>query len=227
MKEVSVVLVGVGGYGAKITNDILQNGKDYGLRLIAVVEPNFEAAPTREALEQRQIPRFSSLEEFYAQGKADLAILCTPIPFHEEQAALAMKNGSDVLCEKPTAATLAQSERMEKAAEEWKKHLNIGFQLSYVPSILRLKEEIMVGRFGKPLRLSALISWPRNSAYYARSWCAKIKWNGRYVLDSIAMNACLGSPPELRPRVGSCLGVYRQDDPGQITQPLGASFSCL
>ena len=101
-----------------------------------------------------------------------------------------MEKGSHVLCEKPTAATLTQSEAMAAAAKRTGRHLNIGFQLSYVPAIWALKQDIMAGRLGKPLHLQSLVCWPRGAAYYARSWCARVKWQGQYVLDSIAMNAC-------------------------------------
>lgn len=190
MKEVSVVLVGIGGYGNNIVKNILPNRASYGVRIAGAVDPNWQAAPLWEELEKLGVPHFDSLEDFYAENKADLAILATPIHFHERQAITAMKNGSDVLCEKPTAATLTQSAHMEAVARETGRNLHIGFQLSYVGAVQALKKDIMDGLFGKPLHLQSLICWPRNSAYYARSWCAKRKWNGAYVLDSIAMNAC-------------------------------------
>jgi predicted dehydrogenase len=79
---------------------------------------------------------------------------------------------------------------MAAAAQKYGKHLNIGFQLCYMDSILALKQDVLKGELGKPLCMSALICWPRTGEYYARSWCAKRKWNGMLVLDSIAMNAC-------------------------------------
>lgn len=190
MKEVSVVLVGIGGYGNNIVKSILANMDIYGVTIAGAVDPNWSAAPLWEELEKLGVPHFDSLEEFYTANKADLAILCTPIHFHEKQAVTAMENGSDVLCEKPTAATLPQSEHMAAVAKKTGRNLHIGFQLSYVPAVWRLKQDIMDGVFGKPKKLSSLICWPRNGAYYARSWCARLKWNGAYVLDSIAMNAC-------------------------------------
>lgn len=190
MQTISIVLVGVGGYGAKICKNALDNAQAYGIEIVGVVEYNLNASPMKEAILAQNIPVYTALEDFYAEHKADLAIICTPIPFHEEHCILAMKNGSHVLCEKPTAATLAQSDRMAAAAKKYKKHLNIGFQLCYMDSILALKQDVLKGELGKPLCMSALICWPRTSEYYARSWCAKRKWNGRLVLDSIAMNAC-------------------------------------
>lgn len=190
MKKTTVVLFGIGGYGAKITKDLLDHMEDYGIELVGVCDPNYDAAPAKERLEQLGVAHYAAPEDFYREKTAELAIICTPIAFHEAHCLLAMEHGSHVLCEKPTAATLLQSRRMAEAAARLGKYINIGFQLSYVPAVLRLKTDIQNGVLGKPIRLTSLISWPRTRAYYARSWCAKVKFNGQYVLDSIAMNAC-------------------------------------
>ncbi len=190
MKKVTVVMVGIGGYGSTVLKYTLDKLEGWGVKLVGAVDPAWEKAPFWPELEAMGVPHFDSLEEFYKERKADLAMLCTPIQFHEDQAILAMRNGSDVLCEKPIAATLPQAEHMAQVAQETGRNLNIGFQLSYVPSVLALKKDIIAGVFGAPVSFKTLTCWPRNSDYYARPWCAKIKKNGRYVLDSIAMNAC-------------------------------------
>lgn len=190
MKNVTVVIAGIGGYGNTILKNMLPNLEKWGITLVGAVDPAWEKAPLWPELEKLGVPHFDSLESFYAEKKADLAILCTPIQFHENHAITAMRNGSDVLCEKPIAATVPQAQRMAQAAAQTGRNLHIGFQLSYIPSVWALKKDIMAGALGKPIHLKSLICWPRNSTYYARPWCAKIKKNGCYVLDSIAMNAC-------------------------------------
>ena len=189
-KKVSAVLFGAGGYGQKTAADLFQNMQDYGLELVGVADPVFKMLPLRDEFIARGIPNYPTPEDFYRENKADLALVCTPIPFHEKNVLCALENGSDVLCEKPIAANPGQALRMKEAAEKAGKHLNIGFQLSYTPAILKLKEDILSGAFGKPLRFSALVCWPRNKAYYARSWCATRIWKGLPTNDSIAMNAC-------------------------------------
>lgn len=190
MKKTSVVLVGINGYGVKIAKDVFANMDKYDITIAGVVVRNIATATLREEVLARNIPYYPSLEAFYQEKKADLAIICTPISCHLEHAALAMRNGSDVLCEKPTAATMTQSEQMEAVAKETGKNLNIAFQLSYIPAVWKLKQDVMDGVLGAPKKLFSLICWPRNKDYYARTWCAKLKWNGEYILDSIAMNAC-------------------------------------
>ncbi len=189
-RPVRTVVAGIGGYGRVICGSILENMAEWGMTLAGVVEPYFEGAPLKDEINARGIPHYDTPEAFYAENEADLAVICSPICFHEEQSITAMRHGSDVLCEKPTAALPEQAENMARAAAETGKHLSIGYQLCYTEAILNLKEDILAGRFGAPISASALICWPRKSAYWARSWCARKTFAGKPVLDSIAMNAC-------------------------------------
>lgn len=190
MKNVTVVIVGIGGYGNTILKNMLPNLDTWGITLVGAVDPAWEKAPLWPELRKLSVPHFDTLEAFYKEKKADLALICTPIHFHESHAVTAMENGSDVLCEKPIAATVPQAQRMAAAAARTGRKLHIGFQLSYIPAVLALKQDILSGVLGKPRYCKTLTCWPRNGDYYARPWCGKIKKNGSYVLDSIAMNAC-------------------------------------
>ena len=189
-KPVRTVVAGIGGYGKVMCGSILENMADWGMTLAGVVEPYYGNAPLKDEIDARGIPHYDTLEDFYAEREADLAVICSPICFHEEQSITAMRRGSDVLCEKPTAALPEQAENMARTAAETGKHLNIGYQLCYTEAILNLKKDILAGDLGAPLSASALICWPRKSAYWARSWCARKTFAGKPVLDSIAMNAC-------------------------------------
>lgn len=190
MKQVSLLLVGVGGYGSVIAKEVFTHIDEWHATVAGIVEPFYDTTPTKAMADARGVPHFNTIEEFYTEHTADLAIICSPIHFHEKQVIYALEHGSDCLCEKPTAATTAQSDRMAAAAARTGRKLHIGFQLCYVPSVLALKQDILDGVLGKPLSMSAMVCWPRGRGYYARPWCGKIKKDGHYVLDSIAMNAC-------------------------------------
>lgn len=187
---ISIVLVGVGGYGGLIAGEVLAKSKEYNAFVKGVVEPFLENSPVKDIIKEQNIKVYDNLADFYKENKADIAIISTPIHLHKEQCIIAMENGSDVLCEKPIAPTIQDAYEMKKCAEKTGRNLHIGFQLSHVPAILKLKEDILQNKFGKFSGAYATICWPRNSAYFARPWAAKAKINGNWVLDSIAMNAC-------------------------------------
>lgn len=190
MKKLSLLLAGVGGYGGLIAREVLEHCDEHNAEVVGIVEPFLENSPVKEQILARSIPVYATLEEFYQEHRADLAILSTPIHLHAQQSIFVLEHGSDCLCEKPTAPTLQEAAAMQAAAARTGKHLTIGYQLSHSPAVLALKEDILSGRLGKPVILYAMTCWPRNSAYFARPWAAKVKVDGRYVLDSIAMNAC-------------------------------------
>ena len=187
---ISILLVGVGGYGGLIAAEVLENAKNYGAQVVGIVEPFLDNSPVKDTVENNGIPVFKDISDFYKKNKADIAIISTPIHLHKDQCILAMENGSDVLCEKPVAPTLQDAYEMQECANRTGKNLHIGFQLSHAPAILKLKGDILNKKFGRLLSMYATVSWPRNSVYFARPWAAKAKINGNWVLDSIAMNAC-------------------------------------
>lgn len=187
---ISIVLVGVGGYGGLIADEVLENAKNHNAKVVGVVDPFINNSPVKEKIFEQNIDVYCDLGDFYLKNKADIAIISTPIHLHKEQCILAMENGSDVLCEKPIAPTLKDAFLMKECAERTGRTLNIGFQLSHAPAILKLKEDIINNKFGNFSGAYATICWPRNSAYFARPWAAKAKIDGNWVLDSIAMNAC-------------------------------------
>ncbi len=190
MKKLSLLLAGVGGYGGLIAREVLEHCAEHNAEVVGIVEPFLENSPVKEQIRALSLPVYAALEDFYKEHQADLAILSTPIHLHAQQSIFVLEHGSDCLCEKPTAPTLQEAAAMQQAAERTGKHLTIGYQLSHSPAVLDLKKDILAGRLGKPVILYAMTCWPRNSAYFARPWAAKIKVDGHYVLDSIAMNAC-------------------------------------
>lgn len=187
---ISVLLVGVGGYGGLIAGEVLENAEKHNAKVVGIVEPFFENSPVKDTVLSKNIPVFMDISDFYKGKKADIAVISTPIHLHKAQCICAMENGSDVLCEKPIAPTLQDAQKMKECAQKTGKNLHIGFQLSHAPAILDLKKDILSGKFGNLESAYTTVSWPRNSQYFARPWAAKAKINENWVLDSIAMNAC-------------------------------------
>ncbi|WP_347834597.1 Gfo/Idh/MocA family oxidoreductase [Gracilibacillus sp. JCM 18860] len=189
-KQVSVVLVGIGGYGNMYLRALLdpQNVNAYVKGVVDVVPENSNYY--QEIIEQN-IPVFESLEAFYQEHNADLAIISTPIHLHKHQSCIAMENGSHVLCEKPATANRKHLQEMIETRDRTGKKLAIGFNWSFTNTIQALKEDILTGEFGKPIRMKSLVLWPRNADYFNRSsWAGKkFSPNGEMIFDSVANNA--------------------------------------
>lgn len=188
--QLSLLLVGVGGYGAKYIEYILKEGKEHGVQIVGGVDPQANKSKMYNILRQMKIPIYDDLLSFYKNHNADLAIISSPIHYHCEQTCTALRHGNNVLCEKPAAATVQEVKRMISCRDCFKKIVAVGFQWAYDPIFLRLKQDVLDGKFGKPLRFKTMVLWPRNVAYYIRSsWAGRLKIDGRWVLDSVANNA--------------------------------------
>lgn len=184
-----IALAGAGRYGKNYV-DYLLSGKDPEAEFVGVIEKNIDASPSKEDILRSGVPVYGSLEEFYANAHADMMILSTPPFMHSEQSVYAAQHGSYVLSEKPAAPTVAQVEAMIRAEEETGKFIAVGYQWSFDPAILALKEDILKGVLGKPLSLKTLNSTPRPRAYYAPQWSGRFSMDGVMIMDSIAFNAC-------------------------------------
>lgn len=193
MKTVSLVCVGIGGYGEVLLNDLLANAESRHIELRAAVEPYPDSCRLTPELQRRGIPLYPSLEDFYAAGgKADIALIATPIAFHTRHILCALAGGSNVVCEKPLCADQNDIDTLIAARDKAGKFVHIGYQWSHAAAIETLKNDIMAGRFGAPQLLKTLVLWPRNADYFKRGtgWAGKLRTaSGELVYDSIANNA--------------------------------------
>jgi predicted dehydrogenase len=190
--EVSVLFVSIGGYGHYYLKTIFEEFPPGKAKVCGVIDPYAEKAPLFPEVQKRGIPVFSNIEDFYNQGlTADLVVISSPIQYHVPQSIVALKNGSNVLCDKPICATVQEVDELIKVRDESGKWVMIGYQWSYSKAIQELKKDINSGLFGKPIRLKTLCLWPRDDAYYGRNnWAGKIKdARGKWVLDSPVNNA--------------------------------------
>ncbi|MDP8207080.1 MAG: Gfo/Idh/MocA family oxidoreductase [Candidatus Electryonea clarkiae] len=191
-KKISVVVSGIGGYGYYYLETIQNEFLDGNVKITGVVDPNPENSRYFNNLKDQNIRCFNSIEEFYDRGnQADLAIITSPIHFHVTQSIAALKNGSNVLCEKPVSAIVQDVDSLIKTRDKYKKWVMIGYQWSYSNAIQLLKKDIISGIYGKPLSFKTFCTWPRDDIYYSRNdWAGKIKdQKGNWILDSPAHNA--------------------------------------
>ena len=192
MKPLTVLLVGAGGYGAGYVRELLENGAPHALKLVGVADPYAAASPQFDALKASGTPLFDTVEQFYEQNTADLAVIVTPIQFHARQVIACLNHGSHVLCEKPAAATPEDVQRMIAARDETGRMLAIGYQWCYDEAMLCLKADVEAGLLGRPVALKSIVLWPRPISYYQRGlgWAGKkYDRSGAPIFDSVASNA--------------------------------------
>lgn len=188
--KISIVLVGIGGYGNTYVGALLNHQERDDFYIAGIVDPYPRGCDHYDELKGMGIPVYSKLEDFYAEHRADLAVIASPIQFHYEQCLLALAKGSHVLCEKPISARIQDALEMERAGQRAGKILAIGYQWSYSQAIQELKSDILQGKWGRAKRLKTVVLWPRDAKYFQRPWAGRKRDEaGRWVLDSVANNA--------------------------------------
>ncbi len=187
-----IMVAGIGGYGNYYMTNLLYGNCPENCELVGTVDPFVSDGTVVAELQSRNIPIYRTLEEFYANHTADLAVLATPIHLHATQSAFCMEHGSDVLCEKPISATLEDATSMMNVRNKTGKKLAIGFQWSFAEAILNLKKDIQKGVYGKISQIRTIALFPRDMAYYRRGsgWGGKrVLPTGEPILDCVASNA--------------------------------------
>ena len=190
-EPVSLVMVGVGGMGAVYLQALLERQDEGLFRIAGAVDPQPNRCKQYVEMRAMGVPCFVSLQDFYRNRKADLAVLSSPIQVHMPQTTYALAKESYVLCEKPAAGTiqgLRGGLEAERASGRW---VAVGYQWSFSPAVQALKADILAGLFGAPRKLKCLYLWPRDEGYYARNdWAGRKRdAEGAWVLDSPVQNA--------------------------------------
>lgn len=191
MKKVRILAVGIGGY-ANIYLEELLNDPSPDFEFAGMVDVAAERCKYYPQLRALGVPLYDSMEAFYAADTADLAIITTPIHFHTRQILCALRHGSNVMCEKPLSGVSADEKALEDAIRETGKFVIIGYQWSYAPAILSLKQDVTDGKYGKAVFLKSRVFWPRAKEYYLRGsgWGGRRRTPGGDVInDSVASNA--------------------------------------
>ena len=189
MDRVRILLVSVGMYGQKYLAEA--TGNDVGGDVVGIVDVAENLPEKYPVIAEKGIPVYSSLQAFFERKKADLAIISSPIHLHAAMVPECLENGANVLCEKPLCLTERETLAMAESARKAERFLALGWQLNYDRAVLQLKQDILSGRFGRPLRFRCVHAMRRGRRYYDRSdWAGRISVDGREVLDSPFMNAC-------------------------------------
>ncbi len=189
---VSVVLVGIGGYGGLYVDELFEDAEKGYCTIVGFVDPAVESSPKYERIRAAEIPVYASLDAFYAEHTAELCLIAAPIQFHTPYSVCAMEHGSHVLCEKPLSGCYTDGIALEAVAEKYDKFVMSGYQWSHSDAILSLKRDILDGKFGKPKHLKTKILWPRRYSYFNRGsgWAGKrFAFDGTPIYDSVANNA--------------------------------------
>jgi predicted dehydrogenase len=186
-------LIGVSGY-ARIYLDLALAAQARGeIDLCAAVIINPAEEPANEArLRALGCEIYRDYEEMLRaqNGRLDLCLVPTGIPWHARMTLAALQAGAHVLVEKPLAGSLAEVAAIRAAEQATGRFVAVGFQDLYSPVNRWLKQQLCAGAIGHLHTVRFLGLWPRPAAYFTRNpWAGRLHANGTQVLDSPLNNA--------------------------------------
>lgn len=123
------------------------------------------------------IIKLKSFEELI-NVKPDCAFILTPSGLHYEHSLECLKNGINVLCEKPLTMRLDHLYSLVDLAEENDLIYSPVFQNRFNPTVVIVKQIIDNGMLGDSKIASVNLHWSREQSYYEDKWHGKWKTDG-------------------------------------------------
>jgi predicted dehydrogenase len=157
---------------------------------------------------QLDAPAFDRTDRMLDQTRPDALLIFTPDAFHVEPAIQALKRGIHVYCEKPMATTLADCDRMIRAARASKAIFYMGFNLRHAPYFRIMGDLIGSGELGEVLTLEMSEHYPGGRTYFRRWNRLKSAGGGLWITkathDFDVMSWFAGSEPRSVFAAGGC-----------------------
>jgi len=192
-EELTVGICGIGGFAGSIADHLIQDGPAGSppLRLAAACDPNWRNLPDRAAkLRQAGIDIYDDFDQLLGRDDVRGVWLPLPIDLHLPFTQRALAAGRHVMCEKPAAGCIDDTDAMIAARDRAGLTVLVGFQDVYDPTTAQVKQLLLNGVIGEVTHATLHACWPRGDAYFRRSnWAGRIKRHGAWVLDSPANNA--------------------------------------
>lgn len=176
MNKLRFALIGCGNIARKHAH-VLHNSLDEAA-IGAFVDLDIGRA--REFSEKYGAPAFSSVQELMREmgDHIDVFSVLTPSGAHCPNVLELVEYGRPLVVEKPLALRLDDADRMIEACDEHGVKLFVVHQNRYNLPILKAREALEQGRFGKLVLGSVRLRWTRDQAYYDSE-----AWRGTWAHD--------------------------------------------
>lgn len=172
---IKVALVGCGRIAQRHAA-LLGNRQIAGAELAAVCDVVGERA---EAMaRQYSVPAYGDMHEMMKAVRPDVVSVLTPSGFHARHVVELASYGAHIVVEKPMALRLDDADRMIEACDRAGIKLFVVKQNRFNLPVLKLREALEAGRFGKLVMGTVRVRWCRPQSYYDQD-----AWRGTWALD--------------------------------------------
>lgn len=168
-------LIGCGRI-AKRHSELLGTGSVAGASLVAVCDIVEEKAARIGA--QFSVPHYTDMHAMMAAIDADVVVVLTESGRHARHVIELAPYKKHIVVEKPMALTLRDADAMIQACDRAGIRLFVVKQNRFNVPVLKLREALDAGRFGRLVLGTVRVRWCREQSYYDQD-----AWRGTWALD--------------------------------------------
>jgi UDP-N-acetyl-2-amino-2-deoxyglucuronate dehydrogenase len=161
---------------AKRHAELLGNNEIKGARLVAVCDTDPQRAKVYG--ERYKVTAFTDMAEMLRQKDIDAVSILTPSGMHAQHAIAVAKAGKHVVVEKPMALRLSDADDMIRACDAAGVKLFVVKQNRFNVPVVKAREALDAGRFGRLVLGTIRVRWCRDQAYYDQD-----NWRGKWATD--------------------------------------------
>lgn len=169
------------------------------LEIVAICDIKDEAMNDKiEKFNLGNVKKYNDYMEMVQKEKPELVGICTESGKHAKIAIDLIEKGINVIIEKPMALSMEDANKIVELAKEKNVKVCACHQNRFNKSIMKIREALEEGRFGRLLHGAAHIRWNRGKNYYTQA-----PWRGTWEQDGGAlMNQCIHNIDLLRWMMG-------------------------
>lgn len=194
-------LIGCGRI-AKRHAELLGSGAIGGARLVAVCDLIEEKA--RRLAGQFGVPHFVDMHEMMRTVDTDVAVVLTESGLHSRHVVALTQYRKHIVVEKPMALTLDDADAMIEACDAAGVKLFVVKQNRFNVPVVKLREALESGRFGRLVMGTVRVRWCRRQDYYDQD-----AWRGTWAMDGgVLTNQASHHVDLLEWMMGSVESVY-------------------
>lgn len=168
-------LVGCGRI-SKRHSELLGHQQIDGARLVAACDIVQEKAQRVGA--EFSVPYFSDMHQMMRSVDVDVVVVLTESGSHAAHVIALASYGKHIIVEKPMALTLSDADAMIYACDAAGIKLFVVKQNRFNVPVIKLRDALQQGRFGKLVMGTVRVRWCRPQAYYDQD-----SWRGTWAMD--------------------------------------------
>jgi predicted dehydrogenase len=147
---------------------------DIAIRLLK----NFMKEKARKIGDQFSVPYFTDMHQMMQSEKIDVVVVLTESGYHAKNVIDLAQYGKHIVVEKPMALTLDDADEMIQACDRSGAKLFVVKQNRFNVPVVKLREALDQGRFGKLILGTVRVRWCRPQDYYDQA-----PWRGTWAMD--------------------------------------------